>query len=360
MRFTFVIPNDGLTGGIRVVSIYADKLAKRGHEVMVAAPGPRRPGFPSKLRSLVAGRGWPKSPEPEPSYFDALEIKVKKLESSRPIVDSDVPDADVVIATWWETAEWVNALSSRKGAKVYLIQHHEVFPHLPVERSSATYRLPLRKVVISRWLEQIMVEQYNDSNVVVIPNSVDTAQFFAAERGKQSVPTAGFVYSKVGFKGADVILKALEQARAQLPSLRVVAFGADRVPSKMLPSWVTYHFRPSQDEIRRLYGECDVWLCGSRSEGFYLPMLEAMACRCPMVSTRVGGPIDNIRDAVNGFLVDVEDAAGLAEGTLRVLRLSEEEWRRMSHAAFSTATRYSWDDATDRLEHAFHQLIKPN
>ena len=27
--------------------------------------------------------------------------------------------ADVVIATWWETAEWVNALSRKKGEKIY-------------------------------------------------------------------------------------------------------------------------------------------------------------------------------------------------------------------------------------------------
>ena len=179
MRVTFVIPNDGMTGGIRVVAIYADRLARRGHEVVVIAPGERRISLYAKVRSLIAGRGWPKIPVPEPSYFESLSIKVRKLEAARPIVDADVPDADAIIATWWETAEWVNALSPKKGAKVYLIQHHEVFPHLPVERSQATYRLPLQKIVISRWLEKIMKQQYDDNRVILIPNSVDTNQFFA-------------------------------------------------------------------------------------------------------------------------------------------------------------------------------------
>ena len=42
MRVTFVIPNDGMTGGIKVVAIYADRLARRGHEVLVIARGARR------------------------------------------------------------------------------------------------------------------------------------------------------------------------------------------------------------------------------------------------------------------------------------------------------------------------------
>jgi len=346
-----------MAGGNRVVSIYADRLARRGHEVVVIAGAFRRISLWAKIKSLVAGRGWPKMPEREPSYFSSLPIEVRRLETVRPVVDADVPDADVVIATWWETAEWVSALSAEKGAKVYFIQHHEVFPHLPVERCHATYRLPFQKVVISRWLEKIMKEQYGDKSVTLIPNSVDIAQFFAPDRGKQPLPTAGFVYARVGFKGADVILRALAQVREQLPHLRVVAFGGEHASAGIpLPAWVEYHYRPPQDQLRHLYGACDVWLCGSRSEGFYLPMLEAMACRCPVVSTRVGGPIDNIKDSVNGFLVDVDDAAGLAEATLKVLRLSEDDWHRMSVAALSTATRYTWDDATDRLERVLQAL----
>ena len=43
----------------------------------------------------------------------------------------------VVIATWWETAEWVAGLSPRKGAKAYFLQHHEVHPGQPVDRVRA-------------------------------------------------------------------------------------------------------------------------------------------------------------------------------------------------------------------------------
>jgi glycosyltransferase involved in cell wall biosynthesis len=98
-------------------------------------------------------------------------------------------------------------------------------------------------------------------------------------------------------------------------------------------------------------------LCASRTEGFGLPTLEAMACRCPAVSTRVGGAPDLIEDGRQGFLADVEDSDGLAQRLVQVLRLPESGWRAMSNAAFATATAYTWDDATTLFEAGLREAI---
>jgi glycosyltransferase involved in cell wall biosynthesis len=165
------------------------------------------------------------------------------------------------------------------------------------------------------------------------------------------------LYATIPAKGVDVALAALERVRRRLPDLRVIAFGAERIAAQLpLPEWVEFHYRPAQDEIPRLYARCDVWLCASRREGFHLPALEAMACRCPVVSTRMGGPADFIEEGVNGFLVGVEDAAGLAERLLAVFAFEAPLWRQMSDAALATATRYSWDDATELFERALEQI----
>jgi hypothetical protein len=60
-----------------------------------------------------------------------------------------VPDADIIIATWWETAEWVARLSARKGAKVYFIQHDERFVHMPQDRVEKTWALPFYRITIA-------------------------------------------------------------------------------------------------------------------------------------------------------------------------------------------------------------------
>jgi glycosyltransferase involved in cell wall biosynthesis len=347
-----------MSGGSRVLAIYADRLRRRGHEVMVVSlPKAHRRLF-GKFKSLLRGRGWPKDSEPEPSYFDNIAVPHHVLESARPAVDDDVPNADIVLATFWATAPWVAALSPMKGAKAVFLQGYETSPGLEEPEIDAAWQLPLHKIVISNWLLEFARDRFGDSNVHHVPNSVDSEQFHAPARGKQAAPTVGMLYATLHLKGIDVSLAALEQVRNKIKNLHVVAFGAEHVSVKQpLPHWVEFHYRPPQDQIRRIYGQCDVWLCGSRREGFHLPPLEAMACRCPVVSTRVGGPLDIVEEGVNGFLVDLEDSAGLAERLIRVLTLGEMEWRRMSDAALATATRYTWDDATDLLERALRDVV---
>jgi glycosyltransferase involved in cell wall biosynthesis len=359
MRVTFVLPYVGLTGGNRVLSIYAERLHRRGHEVTVVSHPQAKRSLLGKARSLVRGRGWRKELEPEPSFFHGLAVPQHVLESARPVTDDDVPDADVVLATYWRTARGVAALSPRKGAKGILLQGYETSPGRWEPAIDAAWRLPLHKIVVSKWLVNLARDRFGDLNVHLVPNSVDTEQFHAPARGKQGAPTVGMLYSTLHLRGVDVSLAVLEKVKRQMGNLRVVAFGAEQVSARLpLPGWAEFHYRPPQNELRRLYGQCDVWLCGSRREGFHLPMLEAMACRCPVVSTRIGGPADTVQEGINGFLVEVEDSTRLAERLVEVLRLSDAEWRRMSEAALATATRYTWDDATDRLETALGDVIR--
>ena len=101
-----------------------------------------------------------------------------------------------------------------------------------------------------------------------------------------------------------------------------------------------------------------MWLSASRLEGFGLPALEAMACRTPLVSTRYGGPMDFVRDGENGFLVDVDDPAGLAERALQVLRLPEPEWRRMSDAAHATGHALTWAQSARLFEKGLVRAVE--
>jgi glycosyltransferase involved in cell wall biosynthesis len=76
-----------------------------------------------------------------------------------------------------------------------------------------------------------------------------------------------------------------------------------------------------------------------------------------VVSTAVGGPIDIVKDGVNGYVVPLEDSSALADRLDRVLSLSDADWRKMSDAAYATATRYTWDDATDLFEKGLEESI---
>lgn len=359
MKITFVLPHASLAGGIRVVAIYAEILRKRGHEVFVVSQPAKAVRRYERLKSLFLNETCNENLH-TPSHLDPLfYVPHRILDSRRPVTDDDVPNADVVIATWWETAEWVASLSASKGAKAYFIQHHEAsFEYLPKKRVEATYLLPLYKITISQWLIDLMKSKYNDNDVALVFNSVDVDQFYSPVRKRQKVPTIGMLYSPVYWKGCDLSIKAFYSVKERYPDLQLIAFGTDDVsPDVPLPEGSVYHRQPEQNRLKDIYSQCDLWLCGSRAEGFHLPPLEAMACRCPVVSTSVGGPADIIENGQNGYLAPVEDSATLAERMVTVLGLSNEEWQSMSNAAYKTALDYSWSDACELFEQALQQAV---
>jgi glycosyltransferase involved in cell wall biosynthesis len=355
MKITFVLPYAGLQGGIRVIATYAERLARRGHEVRVIS---RPQVFRTRhtLKHLLTGRGFPR---PEPSYFDQINVPHWVLESDRGVTDDDVPDGDVVIATYYTTAPGVLHLSPSKGAKAIFIQNYEVEDGKPNRDLDASWTMPMHKIVISKWLVELAREQFGDADVSHVPNSVDMDLFNAAPRSKNKTPTIGLLYSSFSLKGFKTSLKALEMVRAVLPSARIICFGAEHPDFRLpLPRNAEFHYRPAQQQLRELYAACDVWMCGSNVEGFHLPPLEAMACRCPVVSTNVGGPMDIIEEGVNGHLVEVKDATALAQRVLHVVQLDAARWQVMSDAAYTTAVRYSWDDATALFEAALLRTIR--
>jgi glycosyltransferase involved in cell wall biosynthesis len=353
MRITIVSPTAAMSGGVKVIVIYAQRLRRMGHTVCIVFPPPRTILFRQKVKSLLRGNGWPDDSLSGKPYVDMSGVDHLVLERWRPVVNSDVPDADVVIATWWETAEWVNALSASKGAKVYFIQGHEVFPNLPIARSRATYQLPMHKIVVSRWLERIMSSEYGENVMDLVPNSVDRAQFYASVRGKQAIPTVGLLYSTGYVKGLDVALSALESVQEHIPNLRIISFGSERQISGLkLPERTEFFFYPPQDQIRNLYSQCDVWITASRSEGFNLPAMEAMACRTPVVATRAGWPEEAVKTGWNGVLVNIDDRGALAHGIKWVLSQSDGDWRNLSANAYATVASASWETSAALFEKA--------
>ena len=351
MRITFVLPNANMLGGTRVIAIYAERLQQRGHEVCVIST-PRRPvALRGRVKQLLTSDGLEELNSLGPSYLDGLPIEHRVLDRWRAVTDDDVPDADVVIATWWETARPVAELSASKGAKAYFVQDYGAHAGQPLEKVAATWQLPLHKITISRWLEKLVREHVGkDEEIAYVPNSVDLEQFFAPPRGKQTIPTAGFIYSTRPQKGCAAAMEALSLAKARIPSLRMVAFGHG-TPSDELPllDGVTYLPNLEESRLREVYAQCDAWLFTSTLEGFGLPILEAMACRTPVIATPAGAAPELI-GAGSGILVPAGNVEALAKAIQDLCALERHQWQDLSGSAFRIATSYTWQNATDRFE----------
>ncbi len=333
MRITFLVPERGLVGGIKVMGEYAGRLRVRGHDVAVMYPGGTR-NFKRWLQRW-ATRGTP----------DALDDSGCTLTAVREFTSETVPDADVILTTGLRAVRAASALPPEKGRLVEIVQGTIDMEEGPAE-ARRVMALPLHRVAVSDYVARYLKNEFG-VEAAVVPNGVDHSQFYNNERQFRTPRTVGMIYVAGEMKGTAEAFEAMRRIRDQWPDVRLVLYGAKR--PRNAPPRTEVFVRPKASRLRAVYSGCEIWLAPSHSEGFGLPVVEAMACGVVPVATRAGGHECIIEDEVSGFLVPVGDAEAMAK---RIALLLEDEslLRTMSGAAHERSLAFDWQTSTDGLE----------
>ncbi len=109
-------------------------------------------------------------------------------------------------------------------------------------------------------------------------------------------------------------------------------------------------------DLPLIYADLDILVVSSNNEGTPVSVIEAMAAGRPVVGTRVGGLPDLIVHGQNGYLVDPQDADGLAEAILRLLN-DQDTAHRMGRAGREAARqRFTIDRLASGMEQLYHRL----
>ena len=353
MKINFLSPTPNLSGGIRVIAIYAAWLKRNGHDVKIYSPVGKRLPLRKRIKQFITGQGWPVDYDTIASHFDDIDVEHVVFDKHTFFTNENIRPADVLVATWWETAEWATKLDSERGARVYFVQHHEIFDYLPVDRCKATYLLPFHKIVVAQWLADVMAEEYSDAHCDLVPNAVNRTLFYAGLRFKQSRPTVGFLCNTTPLKGLSVALDIVKSLKEIIPNLRVISFASTEPSGQLkIDSSIEVTINPQQNSLRDLYAQCDVWLSTSRTEGFNLMAMEAMACGTPVVSTKTGWPAEAIQDGINGYLIDIDNVEQGSAAAAKILAMTDAEWLAMSGNALKTVEHSSWDNSSRLFEQA--------
>lgn len=351
MKITFLIPDHrNLSGGLRVVAQHAAYLSEQGHDVTLIS---RKGGAPRNWRTriketLLGSRMQP--PPPSETHFSHLDLNIIEM-SSRPR-PSQIPKGDIVVATWWETVEWMDELPAYKGRHVHFVQDHENFPHLPQDRVEAVYHRTIPRIVVASWLADVMQDRYGQQ-VEIALNGVDTQRFTANRESRCGGFRIGALYSRKQRKNAPLALSVLEAVRCQRKDLQGLLFSHD-AKDEAVPSWLDFEYRPSQARIPELYAACNAWLFTSETEGFGLPILEAMACGTPVLASRAGAAPDLVTPE-NGRLLPL-DCNAFATAAHEIAEMSAAQWQEMSCAARRTAEANDIRAASERFEKILQKL----
>lgn len=350
-KITFVFPGVPhiLSGGLKVVFEYANRLAARDYHVQIAFDChtgiyTRRQYIPLFIRENIL---YPFLISYHPRWF-ALKPSVKKILLKKGICDEEMPDADAVIATAARTADPVAHLSPSKGKKFYFIQGFENWSiDWPVERVESTYRLGMHNIVVAKWLQEKVEKAGSDS--ILIPNGIDFTSFnIDIPVKKRDDYIISMLYHEAPLKGAKYGIEALKRLKRKYPRLQVEMFGVPQRPQN-LPIWMHYTQNATELELRKIYNRSTIYMCASIAESFGLTGAEAMACGAAYVSSDYGGVHEYAKDGRNSLLSEPRNVDGLVNHVSYLFDHPEERIR-LAETGYQDIHQFDWEKSLDKFE----------
>jgi FkbM family methyltransferase len=323
-KIVFVISGVGISGGIAVICQHANRLIKKGYDVLLvneSKDGNRPDWFPNLLADVVP-------------------------------VDRIGSTPDIAIATHWTTAHTVKNLPAKR--KLYFVQSDETRfspPGSPDrELARQTYTFDFEFVVIARWLQKWLKNSFGKTSFYV-PNGVDPSVFYpdvplSPKSDRPRILLEGPI--DIPFKGMEDAFRVVDGVDCEVWCVSTAG--------RPKPGWKCDRFfdGATQETMRKIYSSCDILIKMSRVEGFFLPPLEMMACGGTVITGKVTGYDEYMKHGYNGLVVEQGDVEG-ARKKLRELLDNMDLLRALKRGGQETAKQWTWDHSSDKFE----QVISP-
>lgn len=341
-----VLPGENIhpVGGYKITYIYANALVEAGYNVtLVYAMCPDRtmphriPWYHIALLSTI--NLVQKTPLCHQHYF-ALAPSIRTLNVNR-LNRSNLPKADIYIATAVATAYSLHHLLDAGKKRLYLIQDYENWEYSS-EIVNTTYTYPMTKICISPWLVDKVKEA--NQNAFFIPNGLNLEEFsLTTPIERKKTTSICFLASKYARKRTIDAVHAIEIVKKDFPELEITCFGTCTRPS-FLPKDYLFFRTPTKELHNKLYNDAAIFIGASSVEGFGLPIGEAMQCGCAIACTNAGGYLVMVKDGITGLVSDIMDPEGLARNILRYLE--DDELRcRLARQGNEFIQTFSWDES---------------
>jgi N-acetyl-alpha-D-glucosaminyl L-malate synthase BshA len=364
-------------GGSGVVATeLGHALAQRGHRVHLISselPFRWRNGGPGLTFEQVHTPAYPLFREPQ--YLLALSNAIVRVACERELdvihAHYAVPHATAAylasqILAAEAGARRLRTVTTLHGTDITLVGSDASYRHVvafSIEQSDAV-------TAVSESLRQDTIRTVGvRREIAVIPNFLDCAEYrrrdAASLRARLSPDGRPIVMHVSNFrpvKRLETVVRVFQRINATHPS-RLVLLGdgperehADALAVELgIAPLVT--FAGEQHDLVEWLSAADLFLLPSSQESFGMAALEAMACRVPVVASRIGGLPEVIEDGRTGFLCGKDDVEGMAERGRALLGDAALREAITAAAAATVSSRYCTDAIVPLYEAVYEQVL---
>lgn len=216
--------------------------------------------------------------------------------------------------------------------------------------------------------------------IYVIPQTIDTERFKPPAdeqerkdiRARLKLPKTGRIILYTGrlvsYKGIPLLVEAWEKLMADYPEDTLVIVGCGGVDvyncEDALHEYVAKHqmservlFTGAVGNVEDYLKAGDLFAFPTENEAFGISLIEAMACRLPVIGTLIGGIPDILEDGVNGLLIEAGSEPIIREALNRLLQDNELS-QGLAQTGYETAqNRYTRPNVARQYLTLFNTLL---
>ncbi len=277
-------------------------------------------------------------------YFPCFSGKIASVLKRKPLV-----------ITWlevWDTY-WYRYLGTVAGGIGRIIER-------------LTMRLPKSIVAISNKTREDLIRcDVDHTRIDVIPVGIDLdriADIQPSPEGADVLFAGRLIYEK----RVDLLLNALTRTKERVPAIScmIIGDGPERTALEAqahqlgLDENVTFMGFVEQDGLIAHMKSSMVCVLPSEREGFGLVIVEANACKLPVISIRheMSATRELVKDGVNGFLVSTASPERLAEIIVKIIQ-DDALRARLAENGQNMAKRFAWSDVSRSVINTYERAI---
>lgn len=274
---------------------------------------------------------------------------------------------------------YLNEYLRKRGIPFVTHFHHRDRVRRAVELLKYPFMIPHQKkmysssdavVTMTEYGRNLLIDYYGvpSDRIHVIPHGVDLERFEPSDSTspKEMGQRVLFVGTLSGRKGVNYLVDAFSVVHSALPNARLILLGdgedalriRKQVAHLCLNDAVEFLGRVNDRELIRQYQAADLFVFPSLQEGFGIPLIEAMACGVPVVSTTATAIPDVVGDA--GILVEPGRSDLLAGAILCVLQSDSRRTELVNTGLSRVRKHFNWIAVANRFVQLYNSLLVGN
>jgi glycosyltransferase involved in cell wall biosynthesis len=219
-------------------------------------------------------------------------------------------------------------------------------------------------IIVDSWMKTHLKEKFTiNKPIYYLPVSIDCDSF---RENNSKFPNENKILLISRFskeRGCDTLIKSIPYVQNEIQSFKVEIIGDGAEKNNLITlakdlgvcNCVTFIGEIDPKDISIYYNRAKVFVNPLRVPGIGNTTLEAMASGVPVIKSKMKNMENEpILEGINGFSFEIDNYIDLAKKIVEVLKLTEDEWIKLSHNCRKTAEMYDIQETSTKIIQILH------